>query len=980
MSSSVLKKLIQPHSQAVAAALAKTGMGTEPTDMLETLSIVVEQCPVAIAMFDRDMRYLLANRQWVQEFNLASAMPLVGKSQYEVFPKLHAGWREIYERALKGYAMRCEHPVQAAGGGAVISVRSEVRPWRQRRDASVGGVVVMCHKMGGQPEAPAKIAGEGAEAPVAVAESPPEVSAKNGWSWPELPLPIYVVNAAGRIEQANERALEQSLARGVRLGETCFWEVLGAGGKDVGLEQQFSEKLARFEAEPGLVSQVLTLRDAGGGEGAGDGFCRWLLTKMGEVSDRFALMGLMGMPAEENLAVSAAPQAKVSAQAMILTEAKSDLVTSEVKRLDRELFMAREAVARLEQKVRTMRQAEQVLLRREKQQHSVLDALPGGVLVLNELGTPILQNGHLQRLFGRAIKEDERVEDWLGQACPDPQHREEVQRVWRQDVWRRQLTRTLSLVTTDGLLKEIELRPASLAENGLVVHFQDVTQQCRIEEQLYATEGKFRTLFHDNPVPIVLTDKTGAIYDVNLAAEQLLENSKQDLRRLAVDELLTAASVGARRDALREMRQSGTHQQRLTVTLAGDDAPKLHLTLVAIQLGDGEIHSLLHFFETPVSWPIAAPAVAEVGQDETRLEGALVGEISPEVPPEPEGGEVEASAEVTLEPMLLIATNVNGRIVRWTEEAALRFGFAEEEAEQQPLHLLFQPSDASGFYAQTLRQAAASDEAVEWAYFGRDGKRGKVSCEVRAGDQGGAQVEIWLPARVSAAPAESVDFQALRLRADWGLADLSREQVIVSETYHRINHHLSILSSLLNVQANVVTDATAREALRASQNRLRAMAALHAHLEQAGKAQGSGLTGFVEGLVEHLRASYAVPATRVGVKVNIPEQATLPKEWMMPLTMGLNEALSNAFEHAFPAERQGEIRVAMGFEGERGWLSVADDGVGLSDPVAVLAEQGMGLKILALFAEQMRGKLEVVNETGKGTEVKMQFFIAFTDN
>lgn len=969
MSSSVLTKLIQPHSQAVAAAMARTGVGTEPTDMLETLAIVVEQCPVAIAMFDRDMRYLLANRQWVQEFNLAAAMPLVGKSQYEVFPKLHVGWREIYERALKGYAVRCEHPVQAVGSGAVILVRSEVRPWRQKRDASVGGVVVMCHKMGGQLETPAKIEGEGVEAPVAIAESPLEVSAKKGWNWLELPLPIYVVNAAGRIEQANERAFEQSLARGVRLGETCFWEVLVGGGKDVGLEQQFRETVARFEGEPGLVTQVLMVRDGAGGEGAGDGFCRWLVTKMGEASDRFALMGLMGMPAEGHLAVSDGLPAKVPAQAMILTGAKSDLVTSEVKRLDRELFMAREAVARLEQKVRTMRQAEQVLLRREKQQHSVLDALPGGVLVLNELGTPILQNGHLQRLFGRSIKEGERVEDWLGQACPDPQHREEVQRVWRQDVWRRQLTRTLSLVTTDGLLKEIELRPASLAESGLVVHFQDVTQQCRIEEQLSAMEGKFRTLFHDNPVPIVLTDKTGAIYDVNLAAEQLLENSKQDLRRLAVDELLTAASVGARRDALREMRQSGTHQQRLTVTLAGDDAPKLHLTLVAIQLGDGEIHSLLHFFETPVSWPVAAPAVAETGQEVTVAE-----EIAPEVTPETMDG------EVILGPMLLIATNVNGRIVGWTEEAALRFGFAEEEALQQPLHLLFQPSDASGFYAQSLRQAAASDEAVDWAYFGRDGKRGTVSCEVRAGDQGGAQVEIWLPARVSAAPVEGSETVALRLRADWGLADLSREQVILSETHHRINHHLSILSSLLNVQANGVTDATAREALRASQNRLRAMAALHAHLELAGKAQGTGLTGFVEGLVEHLRGSYAVPATRVGVKVTIPEQATLPKEWMMPLTMGLNEALSNAFEHAFPAERQGEIRVAMGFEGERCWLSVADDGVGLSDKVAVLAEQGMGLKILALFAEQTRGKLEVVNETGKGTEVKMQFFIAFTDN
>jgi PAS domain S-box-containing protein len=727
MSSSVLKKLIQPHSQAVAAALSRSGLSAEEADMLETLSIVVEQCPVAIAMFDRNMQYLLANRQWVQEFNLGSAMPLIGKCQYEVFPKLHDGWKEIYERALKGYTVRCEHPVQAPSGGVATSVRFEVRPWRQKRDASVGGVVVMCHKFGGQPEPAGGVAADQNGEPRGLSEETEGEVKRAGIDFGTIPLPIYVVDGEGRIEEANEWALKQSLAHGLVMGETLFWRVLGGGGGEETLRSGFLEKIALLRSTPEAPPQVLTVKQGAAvasGEGGAQvalGPSRWLLTRLGEDAGLFALVGLTGLSPFEAVgsawaAAPATPVPQVMPAAIQLAEAKNEGLVNEVKRLERELFMAREAVARLEQKVRTMRQAEQVLIRREKQQQSVLDALPGGVLVLNEHGKPILQNGHLQKLFGRPIGDNELVEDWLGQACPDPQHREDVQRVWRQDVWRRQLTRTLSLVTTDGLLKEIELRPASLAENGLVVHFQDVTQQCRIDEQLGATEGKFRTLFHDNPLAIVLTDKTGAIYDVNSAAELLLQSAKQELRRQSVEELLVTSSVGQRRDAIREMRQSGVTQQRMTVTLAGEAGPKMHLTLVAIKMADGEIHSFLHFFEAPVVWPMGekvgdgSPSGHETADEKggERGHGELV-----ETP-------TEAKVAERAEPTLLMATNRNGRIIQWTAAAESRFGYAEAEALQQPLHLLFQPSDASGFYGETLAKAVAAGQ-VEWTFFGRGG-------------------------------------------------------------------------------------------------------------------------------------------------------------------------------------------------------------------------------------------------------------------
>ena len=58
---------------------------------------------------------------------------------------------------------------------------------------------------------------------------------------------------------------------------------------------------------------------------------------------------------------------------------------------------------------------------------------------------------------------------------------------------------------SDGVLREVELRPASIPGGGMLVMLQDVTDERRSEEVLRAMEAKFRALVHENPLPIVLS-------------------------------------------------------------------------------------------------------------------------------------------------------------------------------------------------------------------------------------------------------------------------------------------------------------------------------------------------------------------------------------------------------------------------------------------------------------------------------------------
>jgi two-component sensor histidine kinase len=99
----------------------------------------------------------------------------------------------------------------------------------------------------------------------------------------------------------------------------------------------------------------------------------------------------------------------------------------------------------------------------------------------------------------------------------------------------------------------------------------------------------------------------------------------------------------------------------------------------------------------------------------------------------------------------------------------------------------------------------------------------------------------------------------------------------------------------------------------------------------------------------------------------------------MPLALTLNETLSNCFEHAFPDGRTGEIQISLRYSGRTGELTVSDNGIGLSESVRPGSSSGLGLKILAVFAEQMRGQLQLSRPERGGTEIRLRFPIASSD-
>ncbi|MEP7363825.1 MAG: PAS domain-containing protein, partial [Acidobacteriota bacterium] len=107
----------------------------------EELDALLSGAPAAVAMFDRDMRYLRASSRWKADYEL-EGQDIIGRCHYDVFPEIPQRWRDIHRRCLEGVSERCDEDPFDRTDGSRIWIRWEVRPW-WLDDGSVGGLVMM---------------------------------------------------------------------------------------------------------------------------------------------------------------------------------------------------------------------------------------------------------------------------------------------------------------------------------------------------------------------------------------------------------------------------------------------------------------------------------------------------------------------------------------------------------------------------------------------------------------------------------------------------------------------------------------------------------------------------------------------------------------------------------------------------------------------------------------------------------------------
>ncbi|MEP7288755.1 MAG: EAL domain-containing protein [Chloroflexota bacterium] len=104
------------------------------------LRLFVQRTPVAVAMFDKDMRYLVVSKRWVQDYHLESNN-VIGRCHYDVFPGISERWKRLFEQGLRGVPEQLGEDSLIGPDGLMRWQHWEIIPWQDIND-NVGGVIV----------------------------------------------------------------------------------------------------------------------------------------------------------------------------------------------------------------------------------------------------------------------------------------------------------------------------------------------------------------------------------------------------------------------------------------------------------------------------------------------------------------------------------------------------------------------------------------------------------------------------------------------------------------------------------------------------------------------------------------------------------------------------------------------------------------------------------------------------------------------
>jgi diguanylate cyclase (GGDEF)-like protein/PAS domain S-box-containing protein len=117
-----------------------TRVNEHPINASRELRLLVGQAPLAMAMFDRDMRYIATSRRWVSDYGRGRGA-LAGLSYYELHPDIPQRWTEVHRRGLAGEFIEHDEDIWVRADGSKHWLRWAVGPWRNAQ-GDIGGITI----------------------------------------------------------------------------------------------------------------------------------------------------------------------------------------------------------------------------------------------------------------------------------------------------------------------------------------------------------------------------------------------------------------------------------------------------------------------------------------------------------------------------------------------------------------------------------------------------------------------------------------------------------------------------------------------------------------------------------------------------------------------------------------------------------------------------------------------------------------------
>ena len=200
---------------------------------------------------------------------------------------------------------------------------------------------------------------------------------------------------------------------------------------------------------------------------------------------------------------------------------------------------------------------------------------------------------------------------------------------------------------------------------------------------------------------------------------------------------------------------------------------------------------------------------------------------------------------------------------------------------------------------------------------------------------------------------------------------LERQEFLLKEMHHRVKNSLSIVSSMLNMQARDVMSPDLTRHLNDAAYRVRAVARAHDKLFLGTELDTVDVGAYIKSICEDLDASIA----HCDLDAELEKGTSMTIDQAISIALVVNELIANAVKYAYKEGERGKIWIKALRDGNVYRISVRDIGVGLVTGAGEKESDRLGMKITTALAQRLDAQI-VTHQREPGTEVVLSVPIA----
>ncbi len=195
------------------------------------------------------------------------------------------------------------------------------------------------------------------------------------------------------------------------------------------------------------------------------------------------------------------------------------------------------------------------------------------------------------------------------------------------------------------------------------------------------------------------------------------------------------------------------------------------------------------------------------------------------------------------------------------------------------------------------------------------------------------------------------------------------------ELYHRTKNNMQVITSLLFLKAQTITDEKLSSDYLEMANRIQTMAMVHEKMIINQDLSLINMKSYIGDLVSYVMHSFAEKSQHITVVLEI-ESFDMLFDMAIPCGLVINELLSNALKYSCPDKKSGVIKIALAKDDAHSVdLQISDSGIGLPPDLDIHDERLYGLKIaVSIIEHQLKGTIQVLSGPG------LVYQIHFIDN